>query len=457
MPVDAPLSNGQLWSWREVERYPKEWMRDANLPTAWDLRGLPLDRVTTALRRLVDRHECLRTTYHVRDGQPVQRVHQTVTPPVEYVDRVITGRDDPERTKEELATIPFPMTDALPWRGVLVTTDGAPVFLALSFSHLIVDVWSIHHLQDQFRALVADPDADADMGPTLRELARRQRDESWRGQQESSERYWRQVLADGLMDELPTLPAGAERNRIEATLHSFRLGGLAAEAARRHGVTPPAVLMSFIAAGLARHTDTDRVTMSLMASNRFAAEHQHVVGTMNQLIPVSAIVDPGATLAEHVKRWHWASARTYRYSCYDFDRVAALAADAATHSGREPGHDCWFNHLFRSWFNYMQIDRAPLNAADPTPAELVWTPLAQQYGQAFRVRVAVQGGLTSVMLLADPAILPPEAATDILRAMALGVQLAVTDPKTCLKDLWSARSEGLPPSLFPAEVPAPPH
>jgi hypothetical protein len=327
MPVDAPLSNGQLWSWREVERYPKDWMRDANLPTAWDLRGLPLDRVTTALRRLVDRHECLRTTYHVRDGQPVQRVHQTVTPPVEYVDRVITGRDDPERTKEELATIPFPMTDALPWRGVLVTTDGAPVFLALSFSHLIVDVWSIHHLQDQFRALVADPDADAHMGPTLRELARRQRDESWRGQQESSERYWRQVLADGLMDELPTLPAGAERNRIEATLHSFRLGGLAAEAARRHGVTPPAVLMSFIAAGLARHTDTDRVTMSLMASNRFAAEHQHVIGTMNQLIPVSAIVDPGATLAEHVKRWHWASARTYRYSCYDFDRVAALAAD----------------------------------------------------------------------------------------------------------------------------------
>jgi hypothetical protein len=221
-------------------------------------------------------------------------------------------------------------------------------------------------------------------------------------------------------------------------------------------VTPPAVLMAFIAAGLARHTDTDQVTMSLMASNRFAPEHQHVVGTMNQLIPVTATVDPGSTLGEHVKRWHWASAKTYRYSCYDFDRVAALAADAAAHSGAEPGHDCWFNHLFRSWFNYMQIDRAPLNPADPTPAELVWTPLAQQYGQAFRVRVAVEGGLTSVMLLTDPAVIPPEKATDILRAMALGVQLAVTEPETCLKDLWSTRGETLAPSLFPREVPLPP-
>src|ERR1041384_4991472 len=194
MPLDAPLSNGQLWSWREVERYPDDWLQDAHLPTTWDLRGLPLDRVMTALGLLVDRHECLRTTYHVHDGEPVQRVHQTVELPVEHVDRVVTDRGDPERTKEELARRPLSRTGELPWRGLLVTTGGAPVFLALSFSHLILDVWSIHHLQAQFRALVVAPDATAQMGPTLRELASQQRGEAWRGQQEGSERYWRRVL-----------------------------------------------------------------------------------------------------------------------------------------------------------------------------------------------------------------------------------------------------------------------
>ena len=62
MYVDAPLSNGQLYSWREVETYPPSWLHEANLGTAWSLRGLTLDRVTAALQELVDRNEPLRTT-----------------------------------------------------------------------------------------------------------------------------------------------------------------------------------------------------------------------------------------------------------------------------------------------------------------------------------------------------------------------------------------------------------
>ncbi|MEU8265835.1 condensation domain-containing protein [Sphaerisporangium sp. NPDC049002] len=458
MSVDAPLSHGQLFSWREIARYPQDWLRDANLPTAWDLRGLPLDRVTAALRLLVDRHEPLRTTYHVADGQPVQRIHPTVTLPIERVDRVVASRDVPEQAKDELSAIGFPMTGALGWRGVLVTTDGAPVFLALSFSHLILDVWSIHHLQDQFRALVADPRATARMGPSPRELARQQRTNGvWRERQESSERYWRRVLADGLMDELPTLPAGVKRNRLEATLHSRRLGGLASEAARRLGVTAPSVVTALIAAGLARYTGTGRVTLSLMASNRFAPEHQDIVSTMNQLIPVVVTVDHGSSLAEHIKRVHWAGARSYRYSCYDFDRVAAIAAEVAARDGKSPSHDCWVNHLFRCWINYVQLDRHPSDPADQAPAELLWTPLAQQYGQAFRVRVSVQGGRTSVLLLADPTVVPPDGMIGILRALAFGAQLAATNPESTLKDLWDVRSEDLAPSLFPQELPTPPN
>ncbi|GAA3828998.1 hypothetical protein GCM10022226_57270 [Sphaerisporangium flaviroseum] len=457
MPVDAPLSYGQLFSWREIERYPQDWMRDANLPTAWDLRGAPPDRVVPALNRLVEIHEPLRSTYHLRDGDPVQRLDSATSLPVEHIDRPVTDRGDPERAKEKLAAVPFPMTGDRNWRGVLVTDDGAPKYLALSFSHLILDVWSIHHLQDHFRALLADPDATMRLGPTPRELAYQQRGESWRDRQQASERYWRRVLTDGLMDGPPTLPARVKRNRIEATLHSRRLGGVAAEAGRRLGVTAPAVIMALIAAGLARHTGTDRVTMSLMASNRFAPEHQHVIGTMNQLIPVVANVDQGATLGEHIKHLHWVSARAYRYSCYDFDRVAALAADITAQTGRSPDHDCWINHLFRCWFNYIQQDRVPSDPTDQTPAELVWTPVAQQYGQPFRVRVSVHGGRTSVMMLADPDVIPAEALTDILRVIAHGTQLAATTPETSLKDLWNTRSETLPPSLFPRDIPTLPH
>ncbi|QYC42690.1 Linear gramicidin synthase subunit B [Nonomuraea coxensis DSM 45129] len=448
MPVEARLSNGQLFSWREIERYPRDWLAEANLPSTWDLRGTSMEQVMRALRRVVDRHEALRTTYHVAGGTPVQRVHETVEPPVLHDDRVVTDPSEHERTKAEQLAIPFAMEDDLNWRARLVSTDGVPLYMTLTFSHLIVDVWSIHHIQDQFKALLADPGATAVTGPAPREVGRRQREESWRPRQESSERYWRGVLEQGLTDALPTLPARVKRDRLELTLHSRALGGYAAEAGRMHGVTAPAVLMAFVAAGLARHLGTDRVTLSLMSSNRFAPEDQHNVGTMNQLIPFVAGVDLRATLAEHVRRLHWASARAYRHSCYDIDRIAAMAAGL----GERPGHDCWVNHLFRAWFNYIQVDRAPSDPRDPAPAELAWTPLAQQYGQAFRVRVEVRGGRTSVLMLADPEVLPAEAMTDVMRTVAAGTRLAVTDPGRALKDLWGAGATP-PPELFPSEPP----
>ncbi|MGC5015560.1 condensation domain-containing protein [Streptosporangium sp. DT93] len=469
MPVESPLSHGQLFSWREIERYPEDWLAEANLPTTWDLRGLPMGRVTAALERLVERHEALRTTYGPGAGaRPVQHVHEGVELPIERVDRIVTDPSEHERTKAELVAMPFAMAGDLNWRGRLVSTGGAPMYLTLAFSHLIVDLWSIHHLQDEFKALMsgaaalspASPSASASSAllpvsppppPPPREMARRQREAAWLPRQEGAERHWRSVLADGLMDGLPTLPARVKGERLELTLHSRRLGGLAAEVARTHGVTAPAVVMAFVAAGLARHLGTDRVTMSLMSSNRFAPEDQHLVGTMNQLVPVVTEVDRRATLAEHIRRLHWAGTRAYRHGSYDVDRIAEVAEAA----GSVPEHGCWINHLFRAWFNYIQVDRKPSDPADQTPAELAWTPLAQPYGQAFRVRVEVRGGRTGVLMLADPEVLPAPAMVDIMRTIPLGMQLALTDPGRALKDLWGTGEE-LPPSLFPSRLPEPP-
>lgn len=443
MSVDAPMSHGQLYSWREVQTYPRQWLREANLPAMWILWGLSAERVDAALRRLVELHEPLRTTYHECDGELVQRVHEPGPLPVTRVDRHLTDGGDPDRTTDELVAIPFATTGELGWRGMLVSTDGAPIFLALSFSHLILDVWSIQILHARFRQLAEDLDAVLPPAPSPRELAHEQRTEAWRARGDAAERYWTRILADR-PGGLPTLGTGVTRPRVQATLHSHHLGELAAKAARQHGATPPAVIMAMVAAALSRHTDSERVTVSVMSSNRFAAEHRDVVGTMNQLVPVAATVDHAATLAEHIRKVHWAAAKAYRYSSYDLDRITALAA----RTGAAPEHGCWFNHLFPCWFNYLQLDdQAP--GAVGTPAELAWTPLAREYGQPFDVRVSLREGRTSVALRTDPDVLPADAVTDILRAVALGVRLAVTDPEHSVKDLWSGRTDRLSPTLFP--------
>ena len=456
MVIEAPLSFGQLYSWREIDAYPEDCKHEANLPATWDLRGSTLAQAQAALSRLVRRHDSLRTTYSLRDGVPVQLVQADVPAPVEVVERVVTGPADADASTESLLGMPFPMTGELCWRAVLVTSGGAPMFVSLSFSHLILDVWSVLELERQFRAELASASAESGgpvgaesggpFGPMPRELAAQQRQESAAGRRAASERYWRGVLPEQVDDRLPAPGDGVRQHRIQATLHSHRLGVLAAQVAREQGVTAPAVLMGLMAAGLSEHLGTERVVMSLMSSNRFAAEHRHVVTTMNQLIPVVVTVDHGASLAEHVTRLHWAAAKAYRYSSYDLDRVLAIAAETGVGEG--------FTSLFRCWFNYLQLDAEPPEAGRDTPAELIWTPVARQHGQPFDVRVTLRGGRTSVALRTDPHIVPANALTGMLRMLSLGVERAAADPSSALRDLWNCRGADVPASLFPADAPA---
>lgn len=453
MGADAPLSFGQLYSWREIDSYPAAWKGEANLSATWDVRGFGAERVELALRQLFDWHEPLRTTYHLRDGVPVQRVHEDLQLPIERVKRLITSRRDAERTTAELLAVPFPMTGELCWRGRLVSWRNSPVFLALSFSHLILDVWSVQELYTQFRGLLAnpnDPTIAARRGPSPRQLADEQHTEAGIRRQQSAERYWQEMLAERTV-RLPVLAAGAERNRIQATLTSGQLSAQTAKVARELGVTPPAVLAALVAAGLSRQLGTDQVVMSLMSSNRFAPGHRHVVGTMNQLIPVAIPVDEYTPLAQHITKLHWASARAYRYSSYDLDRVAALTTgstspDVATSR---------FNDLFPCWFNYLQLDADRPNPADRSPATLEWTPVARQYGQPFDVRVTARGGRTSLAIRVDPQLIPADGLLEIMRLVAAGVRQAGEDPRVSLAELWQYPAE-LSTSLYPRRLPEPP-
>ena len=439
VPVEAPLSFGQLYSWREVDSYPVAWKSEANLPATWDLRGFSADRIEAALRQLFDSHEPLRTSFELRAGVPVQLVHDDLQPPIERVKRLITSPRDADRTTAELLAIPFPMTGELCWRGRLVSWLGKPMFLALSFSHLILDVWSVQELHTQFRRLLADPDdleVACRIGPSPRQLAGEQRAEAGVRRQQSAERYWQRVLAERAA-RLPVLPAGVERNRIQATLHSAQLSAQTARAARALGVTAPAVLAALVAAGLSRQLAENRVVMSLMSSNRFAPEHRHVVGTMNQLIPVVVSVD--------AERNRWPSTSP---SCTG-PAPRPIATPATTSTGwprwparthrRAPSRvELLVQRSVPCWFNYLQLDNQPANPADRSPAELVWTPLARQYGQPFDVRVTARNGRTSVALRVDPEVIPAAGLLDILRLVAVGVRQAALDPQASLAALWQA-------------------
>jgi hypothetical protein len=430
MPEDAPLTYGQLYSRREIEAYPAAWRHEANLSTTVLLPGVPAAQVEAAMSGLFRRHEPLRTTYEISDGLPVQRVHDEIALPVRRIDRALNSPEDAEQITIGLARQPFPLTGALCWGAILVNAGTASASLSLSFSHLIVDIWAIRRLADEFRALLMNPQAldDTPVTSSLR-LAATQREATSGPRPPAAEKYWHRILDDDLVHRPPVPADGVESPRIQATLHSTELSTLALRAASARGVTVPAVFMAVVTAGYAHCVGARRVPLSLMASNRFAPQDREVVGTMNQLIPVVTTVDPDAPLAEHITRLHWSAAKAYRHACYDTDRVVELAGGAD------------FNTLFPTWFNYLHLDDEPATTQS-SAAEVVWAPEPRQCGQAFDVRITASGGRTSVAVRVDPRLIPAPELTALLGSIAHGVRLAGSAPYARVADVWSDQGLG---------------
>src|SRR5690348_5673242 len=110
MPIEAPLTFGQLSTWRSMETFAAGRLAEVNVSDCCELRGLRTGAVLEALRCLTEEHEALRTTFHVVDGRPVQRVHAELAPRVEVLDRAEHGPLDPAAVTARLAAGAFPVT-----------------------------------------------------------------------------------------------------------------------------------------------------------------------------------------------------------------------------------------------------------------------------------------------------------------------------------------------------------
>lgn len=446
MSIQAPLTYGQLSTWRSIETFATDRLSEVNVPVTWDVRGFDAAAIRGAMRVLVARHESLRTTYHVVDGQPVQRVHPDAPQRIEQIDYA----DEPntaERVTTELYQRALPVLADPGWHGVLGTSAGQPSFLALSLSHMVVDVAATVELEAQFRSLLTGSVDEAQAGPAPRVLAQLQREDGWISRRRGAEKYWRRLLTDGPVRNLAEPPPRARQRRIEATLQSHQLTILAAQAAAKHGVSAQSVVMAMTAAALGHLVGRRRVVLSMMSANRFERQWQPVVSTMNQLVPLVCDIDPDLPLDRYLKRVHLNALLAYRYGSYDVDRAAAWSAEAAGPDGTRFEHDCWFNYVPEPEHRLAGI------VGQPPAATCTWTAPRRHEGHPFYVRVNSDGrSWLRVGLRTDPDLVDEADVVRALRLVALGVLRSATEPDARLGALVDDPGE-LPATIFPREVP----
>ncbi|WP_328491695.1 non-ribosomal peptide synthase/polyketide synthase [Streptomyces sp. NBC_00414] len=310
-PVDrdaaAPMSYAQqrLWFLEEFAPGGTEYVT----ALALRLRGrLDTRALAAALRKLVTRHESLRTTFDTVDGRGVQVVGPPMEVPLPLDD--LSGLPEGDRTvrlEKRLAAdraLPFDLREGPLLRAGLIRLAGDEHVLTLTLHHIITDGWSTAVLTGDLAHLYrAELDPATEPLPPLpvqyADYAHWQRTVSGHDRQLD---YWKEQLADIEPLDLPTdRPRPAIRTRSGASARlslpprtARRLG----QVGRDRGATLFTTLVAAAQTFLARLCGSRDIAVGTVTSGREQAEIQQLIGFFVNTLVLRSEVEPERPFAE---------------------------------------------------------------------------------------------------------------------------------------------------------------
>ncbi|MDX2593976.1 condensation domain-containing protein [Streptomyces sp. WI03-4A] len=279
--ADTSFAQQSLWLQNEITPGQSAY----NVTAAVRLRG-PLDVpvLRRALGLVVDRHEVLRTTFDLDDGDPVQVIHPSA--PVDITVLDTTEEEFEETARRELET-PFDLRQGplIRFRLLRLAPDHHVALLAIH--HIVTDGLSSGILFGELTAAYADLRAGRE--PRLPELPIQYADfAAWQRERLTGEHldglraHWARELSGARPPELPTdrpRPAVASGR---GAAHHFTLPRALVQRvealARRRTATPFMVLLAAFNVLLARYGGQDDITVVSPTAGRTRPELEGLIG-----------------------------------------------------------------------------------------------------------------------------------------------------------------------------------
>ncbi|RAP57228.1 non-ribosomal peptide synthetase [Oleiagrimonas sp. MCCC 1A03011] len=282
-----PLSFAQrgLWFLAQMDGASAAY----NIPFELSLRG-PLDTraLRRALDRILERHEALRTTFTLLNGEPVQRVEPAEAHGFPLIECEANTPDDVARLAQEEEAASFDLERGPLIRGRLVHEAEELYTLLVTVHHLVSDGWSMGVFADELSALYgAYAKEIADPLPPLpvqyADYAIWQETHLAGRMLEAQSAYWKAKLAGA--PELLTLPTDHPRpaeQRYEGGTLPFTLDPSLTEALQdlstRHGTTLFMTLLAAWAILLSRFSGQEDIVVGTPTANRGRTEIEGLIG-----------------------------------------------------------------------------------------------------------------------------------------------------------------------------------
>ena len=337
--VPTPASFGQQWLWL-VDRIEPGSCLFTTL-RAYRLRG-PLDvaALQESLRRIVVRHEVLRTTFApADDGPPRQVVHPAE--PVHLPVTDLSALPEPRRESQtrriaaQAAREAFDLSQGPLYKVQLLRLSSDHHVLLLTVHHIVFDGWStgvfLRELASGYAAACSGLDHGEKLSPPV-ELPIQYGDyAAWQREHFTEERlspqiaYWKERLTN-----LPTLNLPTDRARPDVPLHHGarfvhqlrrELTEPLKELGRRRRATSFMVLLAGFYALLHRYSGDEDIVVGSQIAARNHVETEGLIGLFTNTLVLRTDVSGDPTFAELLERVRQVSLGAFAHQDLSYEEI----------------------------------------------------------------------------------------------------------------------------------------
>ena len=325
-----PLSYAQQRIWFLNKLHPHSSLYNAFI--ALELQGLVnATAINRAFSCLVDRHECLRTTFKMIHGTPYQMIHPTITNPYSIKIQDVEGfsENDLREMAYNIAQKPFDLLTG-PLLDITLLTQSNHSYLFFSSHHILIDGSSFNILIREFSTLYTAYVENAE--PLLEPIKIQYADFAvWQRQWLQGEvfhkqkTYWMNKLAD-----LPDLNFPTDYNRtaemstagkrIPFTLDKALLNQLR-ELSQKMNVTLFTTLMTCYAILLNKYTNKKDILIGTAVAGRQYPGVENIVGHFVNILLLRFDLNNNPRFFDLISRNHSVIIEAYTHQDLPFEEI----------------------------------------------------------------------------------------------------------------------------------------
>lgn len=331
-----------------------------NIYTLVRLQGtLDIPALEQSFAYLVERHESLRTTFDMVDGEPTQVIHAPLPFSLPVI-AVADAEDALQRGRAE-GTTPFNLRKGPLLRAQLFKIASDDHLLVITMHHIISDGWSVAiFFKELTHAYTAYVEGRV---PTLPELPIQYADFAvWQRNYlqdevlEQQSDFWRKQLQDA--PPLLELPADRPRpaeQRIEGASYRFRLGRELTDQlnqlAQSHNVTLFMLLLTAFNVLLSRYSRQTDIVVGTPIANRNRAEIEGLIGFFINTLALRTQLNDNPTFTALLERVRETTLAAYEHQDLPFEQLVDALQLQRTLS---------YSPLFQVMFVLQNVEMTPL-------------------------------------------------------------------------------------------------